>query len=128
MSEFNRREIITSTALCLLDDDKIPENLKKIYGIKDVFKEPERTISQAEKDRKYRVAPLEVELHEPKPERDFCYLPKSQAFPSGTIIIRVIPLYDMWCWGLLLCHEDWLKVGLGRLLPVLTAFGKVQNG
>lgn len=95
-----------------------------------VCTDPERKTvpSQEERDRRYRIAPLEVELHEGKPERDFCYLPQANdAFPTGTKILRVVEMPDRLCWGLLLCHKSWLKIKMGNLIPILNVFAKVQN-
>jgi hypothetical protein len=131
MSEINRRELLEASLLTVIESDEpCIVNIKKLYGIVETPKEKMVEISQEELERRYRIAPLEIDLHYKKPERDFCYLPETNkdAFPTGTKIIMVVDIPDRWCYGLLLTHKSWLKIKYGSYIPVLTTYAKVQNG
>ncbi len=83
-------------------------------------KEKERYL-QACFERRFRIAPLPVDLMQEKPAFDRCRLPSHEAFQRCRII-DVVAMPDRYCWGVLVVsyRQDWLKVKFGNLIPVLT--------
>lgn len=81
--------------------------------------------------RKFRIAPLPLELQEfdPRvlpvtadgsPDVSVVTLPDVPAFPHGTRKIAFVQLHDRNCWGVLLAHKAWLRIPFGTPIPVLT--------
>ena len=76
---------------------------------------------QACVDRRFRIAPLPVDLIHPKPLLERCSLPLHEAF-QGVRMIDVVALPERYCWGVLLVspRKDFTKVRFGSLIPVVT--------
>lgn len=82
---------------------------------------------KATADRKFRIAPLEVELCDEPPHLQDVWLPNTEAaFKVPIKKLALVKLEDRYCWGVLLVSTDktWTKVKFGSYVPTLNVNAK----
>lgn len=103
-------------------------NLSDIPRREEKFNKPIDPVwLKATMDRKFRIAPLEVELCEEPPLLENVVLPKTeQAFRVPIIKLVIVRLEDRHCWGVLLVSTDkmWTKVRFGSYIPMMNVNAK----
>lgn len=80
--------------------------------------------------RKFRIAPLDLELTQRMPELDDIVLdPTCPAFRYPIKGLAIVRLEDRHCWGVLCVSTDksWAKVRFGSYIPVLTVNAVVEK-
>jgi len=97
--------------------EKIEAEAKK----KQAAQERQERLMQACIDRRFRIAPLPVDLIQPKPDVAKCSLPFHEAFQGDCEILDVVAMPDRYCWGVLIvsARKDWLKIKFGAYIPVV---------
>lgn len=106
-------------------------DLKDFPQVQQLPKTIEPEWIKATADRKFRIAPLEIELSEEPPHLQDVWLPDTElAFRVPIKKLALVRLEDRYCWGVLLVSTDktWLKVKFGGYITVMPVFAKKVGG